>query len=181
MASKFIFATGIENSVPTINNGRKRVDELEKCKHYENWKKDIDLVKDLDIQFLRYGPPIHKTFCGPDQFDWEFTDMVFDYIREQEIIPITDLCHFGVPNWIGNFQNPDFPELFARYATAFAKRFQWVQIYTPINEMYICALFSAYYGWWNEQLTSDNSFVTALKHIVKGNVLAMDAILKVRP
>ena len=46
--------------------------------------------------------------------------------------------------------------------------------------MYICALFSAYYGWWNEQLTTDKSFVTALKHIVKANVLAMRAILKVR-
>ncbi|HEY2726465.1 MAG TPA: hypothetical protein VGI61_04795 [Parafilimonas sp.] len=47
--------------------------------------------------------------------------------------------------------------------------------------MYICALFSAYYGWWNEQLTTDHSFVIALKHIVKANVLAMRAILKVRP
>jgi beta-glucosidase len=28
-------------------------------------------------------------------------------------VPIVDLCHFGVPDWIGNFQNPDFPELFA--------------------------------------------------------------------
>jgi beta-glucosidase/6-phospho-beta-glucosidase/beta-galactosidase len=47
--------------------------------------------------------------------------------------------------------------------------------------MYICALFSAYYGWWNEQLTTDRSFVAALKHIVKANVLAMHQILEVRP
>src|SRR3978361_1205041 len=39
----------------------------------------------------------------------------------------------------------------------------------------------AAYGWWNEQLSSDRSFVTALKHIVKANVLAMAAILEVRP
>jgi beta-glucosidase/6-phospho-beta-glucosidase/beta-galactosidase len=181
MNPKFIFATGIENSVPVINNGCKRIDEMEKCGHYTNWKKDIGLVKELDIQFLRYGVPIHKTFCGPEKFDWEFADTVFQYIRQQQIIPITDLCHFGVPDWIGNFQNPDFPKLFASYASAFAKRFPWIQLYTPINEMYICALFSAYYGWWNEQLTSDNSFVTALKHIVKANVLAMGAILETRP
>ncbi|MEO6357853.1 MAG: family 1 glycosylhydrolase [Ferruginibacter sp.] len=181
MNSKFMFATGIENSVPVINNGTKRVDELEKCKHYQYWRKDIDLVKEMDIQFLRYGPPIYKTFTGADKFDWEFTDTTFGYIRQQQIIPIVDLCHFGVPDWIGNFQNPDFPDLFARYAATFAKRFPWVQLYTPINEMYICALFSAYYGWWNEQLTTDYGFVTALKHIVKANVLAMQAILKVRP
>ena len=59
--------------------------------------------------------------------------------------------------------------------------FPWIQLYTPVNEMYICALFSAYYGWWNEQLTTDQVFVTALKHIVKANVMAMQAILKVQP
>jgi beta-glucosidase/6-phospho-beta-glucosidase/beta-galactosidase len=47
--------------------------------------------------------------------------------------------------------------------------------------MFITATFSALYGWWNEQLSSDRAFVTALKHIVKANVLAMHAILKVRP
>ncbi len=46
--------------------------------------------------------------------------------------------------------------------------------------MFICATFSALYGWWNEQLSSDKAFVTALKHIVKANVLAMQAILDVR-
>jgi hypothetical protein len=56
-----------------------------------------------------------------------------------------------------------------------------VQLYTPVNEMYICAMFSARYGWWNEQLSSDAAFVTALKHIVKANVLAMRAILESRP
>jgi beta-glucosidase/6-phospho-beta-glucosidase/beta-galactosidase len=47
--------------------------------------------------------------------------------------------------------------------------------------MFICAVFSALYGWWNEQQTSDQAFVTALKHIVKANVLAMRAIVEVRP
>src|SRR5690606_34754749 len=59
-------------------------------------------------------------------------------------------------------------------------RYPWVQLYTPINEMYVCATFSARYGWWNEQMTSDKGFVTALKTIVKANVLAMQAILDVR-
>ena len=85
-------------------------------------------------------------------------------------MPIVDLCHFGVPDWIANFQNPDLPELFAGYAQAFAERFPWVQLYTPVNEMFVCAAFSAAYGWWNEQLASDQAFVTALKHIVKANV-----------
>lgn len=78
-------------------------------------------------------------------------------------------------------QNPDFPRLFARYAHDFAGRFPWVQLYTPVNEIFICALFSGRYGWWNEQGTTDRTFVTALKHLAKANVLAMRAILDVRP
>ena len=45
-----MFATGIENSIPTINNGRTRIDQMEKCGHYEHWKLDFDLLEDLDIR-----------------------------------------------------------------------------------------------------------------------------------
>ena len=173
----FLFATGIENSYPTIHNGKKRVDEMEKCRHYKMWRTDFDLVQDLGISFLRYGPPIYKTWLGHDRYDWTFAETTFHDLRKRDIVVISDLCHFGVPDWIGNFQNPDFPELFAGYAAAFAERFPWVQLYTPINEMFVCAAFSGLYGWWNEQGTTDATFVTALKHIVKANVLAMRAIL----
>jgi beta-glucosidase/6-phospho-beta-glucosidase/beta-galactosidase len=176
-----MFATGIENSIPTLHGGRVRVDEMARCGHYDRWRDDFDRVQELGIQFLRYGPPLYRTYLGHDRYDWSFSDETFGDLRRRDITPITDLCHFGVPDWIGNFQNPDFPHLFAAYAGAFARRFQWVQLYTPVNEMYICAQFSARYGWWNEQLKSDRAFVTALKHIVRANVLAMQAILAARP
>ena len=175
-----MFATGVENSSPTINGGRTRIDEMAKCGHYEQWRKDFDCVEELGVQFLRYGVPLYRTFLGPGKYDWEFSDLVFADLHRRGILPIVDLCHFGVPDWIGNFQNPDFPELFADYAAAFARRFPWIQLYTPVNEMFICAVFSASFGWWNEQLRSDRAFVTALKHLVKANVLAMHKILKVR-
>jgi beta-glucosidase len=176
-----MFCTGIENSVPTIQSGKVRIDEMESCRHYERWKEDFSLVVEMGIEYLRYGPPIHKTLIGPQKYDWTFADETFAELKRLNITPIVDLCHFGVPDWLGNFQNPDFPKQFCLYARAFAERFPWVQLYTPVNEMYICAMFSAKYGWWNEQLATDQSFVTALKNIVKANVLAMAAILEVRP
>ncbi len=181
MITPFMFGTGIENSYPTINGGRTRVDEMEKCHHYRRWREDLDLVCEMSIGYLRYGPAIHRTWLANGRYDWEFVDQVFARLEEMDCTPIVDLCHFGVPDWIGNFQNPDFPRLFANYARDFARRFPWVQLYTPVNEMFICATFSAAYGWWNEQLSDDRSFVTALKHIVKANVLAMHAILDERP
>ena len=117
---------------------------------------------------------------GPDTYNWEWTDLVMPVMREMGIVPVIDLCHFGVPDWMGNFQNPDFPRLFAAFARAFAERYPWVMLYTPVNEMYIAAQFSAAYGWWNERLTTDRGFVTALKHLVSANVHAMLAILEVR-
>jgi beta-glucosidase len=176
-----MFATGIENSVPTIDGGRTRIDEMESCGHYDRWQEDFSLVKDMGIDYLRFGPPIHKTWLGDGKYDWAFADQTFAELKRLNIVPIVDLCHFGVPDWISNFQNSDFPHLFCKYARDFAARYPWIQLYTPVNEMYICATFSARYGWWNEQLSSDAAFVTALKHLVKANVLAMQAILRSRP
>jgi beta-glucosidase len=181
MMTAFMFATGIENSYPTIDHGRTRVDEMEACRHYARWRDDFELVQDLGIHYLRYGPPIHRVWLGEGRYDWDFADQTFGELHRRNLVPIADLCHFGLPDWLGNFQNPDFPERFARYARDFASRFPWVQLYTPVNEMFICAAFSAKYGWWNEQLTTDKAFVTALKTITKANVLAMQSILDVRP
>jgi beta-glucosidase/6-phospho-beta-glucosidase/beta-galactosidase len=179
-----MFATGIENSYPTIqlpDGTTKRIDEMEKCCHYKNWELDFQLTREMGIEFLRYGPPYYSTHVAPGKYDWSFTDMTFNKLREMEITPIVDLLHFGVPDWMGNFQNPDFPKYFAEYARAFAERFPYLQLYTPVNEIFITAMFSAQYGWWNERLCSDKAFVTALKHLCQANVLAMHEILKVRP
>jgi len=179
-----MFATGIENSYPTImlpDGKTKRVDEMEKTDHYARWEEDVQLVRQVGIEFLRYGPQYYKTHLGPGQYDWSFADETFQRLKELHITPIVDLCHFGVPDWLENFQNPDFPHYFAEYAKAFAERFSELQLYTPINEIFITAMFSAQYGWWNERLQSDEAFVTALKHLSKGNVMAMKSILTVQP
>jgi beta-glucosidase/6-phospho-beta-glucosidase/beta-galactosidase len=177
----FIFATGIDSSNPTIDHGKKRVDEMEKCGHYRYWRTDFDLAEELGIKVLRYGAPIHMTWLGPGRYDWEFADLAFQDLRRRNLAVIVDLCHFGVPDWVGNFQNPDFPALFADYARAFAHRYPWNQLYTPVNEMSECALFSTLYGWWNEQEQTHRAFVNATKYIAKANILAMLAILEVRP
>ena len=105
--SVFMFATGIENSYPTIEgaNGKpKRVDEMEKCGHYARWREDFECVKALGIKHLRYGPPYFRVHLGPGQYDWSFTDEAFNALRTMGIHPIADLCHFGVPDWLENFQ-----------------------------------------------------------------------------
>ncbi len=180
---EFMFATGIENSYPVITKDGHdfRRDEMRSCHHYEYWEEDFDLVREMGISYLRYGPPIYRTYTGAARYDWGFADETFRALHRLTIHPIVDLCHFGVPDWIGDFQNPDFPRLFAEYARAFAERFPWVRFYTPVNEIRVCANNSALLGWWNERLKSDSAFVTAIKHMTKATILAEEAILSVRP
>lgn len=173
--SDFFFATGIENSYPVIADG-VRVDEMEKCGHYQRWAEDLALVRELRISHLRWGPALHRTFPAPGRYDWAWTDEVLAAMKRQRIEPIADLCHFGVPDWIGNFQNQDFPRYFAEYAGAFAARYPHIRLWTPINEILITTLFSAKYGWWNERLTDDAAYVRATLNVCRATLLAMRAI-----
>jgi beta-glucosidase/6-phospho-beta-glucosidase/beta-galactosidase len=175
-ALRFMFAVGIECSAPIAKDGR-RVDQLEATGHYEQWEKDLGLVRELGLQYLRYGLPIHRVFRGPRSYDWSFADRVLERMRELGIVPILDLVHFGLPDWLGSFQNPEWPKHVAEYARAVAKRYPWIRFYTPVNEIYITAQFSAAFGWWNERLRSDQAFVTNLKHSVQASRRMMRAIL----
>jgi beta-glucosidase/6-phospho-beta-glucosidase/beta-galactosidase len=175
-----IFATGIECSYPTVQGGIRR-DQLEETKHYEHWRQDFQLCLDTGAKVVRYGPPYHRMHLGPHKYDWSFTDEVLPVMRQMDLTPIMDLCHFGVPDWAGDFQNEDWPELFADFAGAFAKRYPWIKLYTPVNEIYVCARFSAQEGIWNEQLKSEKAMLKSHGVQCKATLLAIEAILKVVP
>jgi beta-glucosidase/6-phospho-beta-glucosidase/beta-galactosidase len=175
-----MFATGIENSYPTIAGG-VRVDEMAKCGHYERWREDLALVADMGIGFLRWGPPLYRTFLGPGSYDWGWTDEVLAEMARLGIFPIVDLCHFGVPDWLGNFQNRDFPRYFAEYAGEFARRHPRVKYWTPVNEMLVTTVFSARLGWWNEMLATDEAYVRAVINVCRASAMAMRAITKEIP
>jgi hypothetical protein len=177
----FMFATGIECSYPTIEGGKVRRDLLEECGHYARWREDLMLVRELGLKVLRYGLPYHLVHLGPDRFDWEFSDLVMAEMRRLGITPILDLLHFGVPDWIGDFQNPELPVHFAAYCDAVTRRYPWVRFFTPVNEIYVTARVSAKDGLWNEQRKDDRSFVTAIKHCVAASILGNHRIALNRP
>jgi hypothetical protein len=176
--SAFIFATGVECSYPTIEGGRWRLDQMHSTGHYRHWCDDLQLTAESEITHLRYGPPLHLIYLGPDHYEWDFCDAVMEETRRLGLTPIIDLCHFGLPFWLENFQNPALPDALRNYASAFAKRYPWVRFYTPVNEMYVCTKLSALEGLWNEQRRDERSYVTSVRHLAKANVLMMQAILK---
>lgn len=180
-AAGFMFATGIECSYPTIEHGRWRRDQMAATGHYQNWRRDLELCVEVGVSHLRYGPPLHLILHARGQYDWTFVDSVLPAARALGIEPIVDLCHFGVPDWLENFQNPEIPDALSAYAGAFARRYPWIRFYTPVNEMYVCARLSALDGVWNEQRRDETSFVTAVRNLARASACMTDAILLERP
>jgi beta-glucosidase/6-phospho-beta-glucosidase/beta-galactosidase len=176
----FIFATGIECSYPTIENGRWRRDEMDSTRHYQLWQHDFELARKVGITHIRYGPPLHLIFSGPGQYHWDYCDPQMAELKEAGPEPIIDLCHFGVPSWLGNFQNREIGAALAEYAAAFSDRYPWVRFYTPVNEMYVCARMSALDGIWNEQLRDENAYARAAWNLANASIAMSDAILKRR-
>lgn len=181
LPNNFMFATGIECSYPTINHGKTRRDQLAECDHYNRYKEDLGLVKEMGLKVLRYGLPYYNIQQSPDKYDWEFADQAMAEIKRLGITPILDLMHFGVPDWLENFQNPELPVHFAAYCEEVAKRYPWVRYYTPVNEIYVTARSSGKDGVWNEQLKTDKGFVTALKHCTAASIMGTQQIAKCRP
>nr|NUR38421.1 family 1 glycosylhydrolase [Sphingomonas sp.] len=176
-----MFATGIENSYPTIEEGRWRRDEMFEASHYEFWQRDFELSREIGATHLRYGPPLHLVFEGPGRYRWDLVDDPMAELEANGPEPIVDLCHFGLPNWLGDFQNTEIVDALGEYAAAFVDRYPWVRFYTPVNEMYVCARMSALDGLWNEQRRDERSFMTAVFNLAGANVAMSDAILGARP
>ena len=174
------FATGIENSAPLLPDGT-RVDQLERCGHYERWADDFGRLSELGIGALRYGPPLHRVMPSPGVYDWSCVDDQMAWLSRSDIAVFADLCHFGVPPWLSGLDDPAFPMHLAEYAGAFARRYPWVRHFTPVNEIYIAASFSSYHGWWNEARRGEAAFVNTTVNLCRAHELAVEAILRERP
>jgi hypothetical protein len=176
----FLFAAAIDPSCPTLGDGA-RVDQLDRSGHYARWEDDVDRARTLGVDALWYGPAYYRCHLAPDHHEWETVEGPMLQLRALGIEVIADLCRFGVPSWLGGFQDPAFPVLFADYARAFARHFRWVRHFTPVSEMLRCAAASALTGDWNECERSDAAFVRALRNLCVAHELAVEAILAERP
>src|SRR3546814_14730213 len=92
--ANFMFCTGIENSIPTINNGKTRIDQMEACDHYRRWRDDFDMLADLVIHYLRYGQPIHRTFLGPRLIALSSPNLSSTELHRLAFLPFSTLLPF---------------------------------------------------------------------------------------
>jgi dTDP-4-dehydrorhamnose reductase len=143
---------------------------------------DLDRFAALGISALRY--PVLWELVAPDgldQADWSWPDERLPALRGLGITPIVGLVHHGSGPRDTSLTDPAFPEKLAAYAGAVARRYPWIEHYTPVNEPCTTARFAGLYGLWYPHHQSDRGFVRALLNQCKAVVLSMRAIRAVHP
>jgi beta-glucosidase/6-phospho-beta-glucosidase/beta-galactosidase len=184
-SSDFIWAAGIEDTfVPQSRPGHNPLDEYELMGHYEHWREDLDLCKEIGVQALRWGIPWYKVEPEKGKFDWHWTDNVLGYmVEELKITPILDLMHYGCPFWLDRgFANRDYPQRVAEFSAAVAERYKHlVKFYTPLNEPIITALMCGMRGLWPPYQRGEKGYIKLMLQIAKGIKSTVKAIRDVDP
>jgi beta-glucosidase len=182
---EFLWASGIEDTfVPQTRPGHRALDEYQLMGHYEHWREDLALGRELGLGALRSGVPWYRVEHLPGEFDWSWTDQVIPYLVEElGITPILDLMHYGCPFWLRReFASDDYPAAVAAYAGAVARRYRGlVRWYTPLNEPLVNALICGKRGLWPPYLRGDGGYIRVMLQLVKGILCTVEAIRESDP
>ncbi len=181
----FLWATGIEDTfVPQTRPGHRALDEYQLMGHYEHWREDLALARELGVGTIRWGIPWYRVEPLEGEFDWRWTDAVIPYmVEELGLNPIIDLMHYGCPFWLRReFASAQYPEAVAGYVGAFATRYRGlVRWYTPLNEPIVTALFCGKRGVWPPYLRGDTGYTRILLQVIRGIERTCETLRAVDP
>ncbi len=174
---------GIEGTLYRV--GDRYFDQSAQNGHAER-ETDIARFAELGIRRIRY-PFLWESISPNSESElwmgssWKIFDEKVNELETVGLTPIVGLLHHGSgPAWT-SLADPEFPEKFAGYAQAFARRYPQFEDYTPINEPLTTALLSGLYGVWYPHGKCDRIFCRALYQEIKATGLAMQEIRKYNP
>ncbi|MGZ6997953.1 MAG: family 1 glycosylhydrolase [Acidimicrobiia bacterium] len=174
----FAVACGEEASDPNVfhDGSEVRVDELTASAHLEHQDADLAAVASLGVRLWRYGMPWRCVEPERGAYDWTLWDRAFTACARHGLVPVVDLCHFGLPDHYPGFCEPTWVDGFARYVDAFLARYPEPMLFTPVNEPMITAMCSGFLGIWNDRRSSRADYMTALGHVTLANLEAVARI-----
>lgn len=168
---------GIECTVNRVNDSF--FDQLERNGHARR-SADLELFAELGVRTVRYPVLWERTAPGElESADWSWADERLARVRELQITPIVGLVHHGSGPRQTSLVDAAFPEQLAQFARAVARRFPWVENYTPVNEPLTTARFSGLYGHWYPHGRDALTFARAELTQCRAIVLAMRAIREI--
>ena len=170
---------GIECTVNRVHD--TFFSQLERNGHAARMR-DIERAAGLGISFIRY--PVLWERTAPFQIgraDWSWPDQRLARLRELGVTPIVGLVHHGSGPAHTSLVDPAFPSKLAEYAAVVARRYPWINYYTPVNEPLTTARFSGLYGAWYPHGRDERTFKDALLIQCRAIVLSIRAIRRTNP
>ena len=143
---------------------------------------DIERLAALRVRGSRY-PVLWENVerDGPDARDYAWAQQRLDALARHGIEPLVTLLHHGSGPRHTSLVDDAFPDLFANYAEETARRFPWIERWTPINEPLTTARFSTLYGVWYPRARDDHAFGRAMLNQARAILLGFARIRRVVP
>jgi beta-glucosidase len=97
------------------------------CDSLHRWREDVGIVKALGLNCYRFSVEWSRIEPAKGQFSQAYLDhyrQMVDHCRELGLAPVVTFNHFTTPRWFaaaGGWENPDAPDLFARYCDRVAR------------------------------------------------------------
>jgi dTDP-4-dehydrorhamnose reductase len=168
---------GIECS--RVRVGPETRDQLAQTGHRDRLE-DLDRVATLGIRTLRY-PLLWEHHADARSIDWTWADERLKRLRALGIRPIVGFVHHGSGPLAGGLLDPGFVAGLAEFAAQVARRYPWVDAYTPVNEPATTARFGGLYGLWHPHRRDVRSFGRCFLNECLATRAAMKAIRGINP
>lgn len=129
------------------DQGRRNL--IAETQHDRYAQEDYNLLRSLGIAVAREAVPWSLVDCQ-GKYDFSCLDPMLEALRQTQITPIWDLCHYGYPDDLDPFSQ-EFVDRFADYCRAVAAyvapQLPGPNFFTPINEITFFSFCGGEWGW----------------------------------
>ena len=167
----------------------KGIDGLKACNHYEYFREDIKLIKDLGFKAYRFSFAWPRLFPeNNSDFNEEgvdFYNRLLDEILENDLEPFPTLYHWDLPirfSSMGGWESQDTCKHFADYSYFVSQQFgdKFEKVAT-INEPWCVSWLSHYLGEHAPGKKDLKSAVLTMHNVLLAHGLSLQALKSNRP
>jgi beta-glucosidase/6-phospho-beta-glucosidase/beta-galactosidase len=176
------FLSGFECST-FLWKDRRRRNLTEETQHRAHARGDYDMLRELGIAVAREGIPWPLVDKG-GRYDFSPIDPMIEAMRQTQILPIWDLCHYGYPDDLDPFSE-NFASRFADYCRAATEyvvaRLRGPYYFTPINEITFFSFCGGEWGWVAPYKTSREDRFRLRLALCAAAIAGVKAIREIEP
>ncbi len=167
----------------------KGIDGLKACNHYEYFREDIKLIKDLGFKAYRFSFAWPRLFpennSNSNEEGVDFYNRLLDEILNNDLEPFPTLYHWDLPirfSRMGGWENQDTCKHFADYSYFISQKFgdKFEKVAT-INEPWCVSWLSHYLGEHAPGKKDLKSSVLTMHNILLAHGLSLQALKSNKP